>query len=285
MIFKKSRQNWNMHSIKWNEIQKDLVSEKFFRIIAVTALLESRSGIYSSYLLRCLRERPEWHKTVKIWGKEESLHGRALSRLSLILNEEYDIKNIFRIYKNKIKYHEGAPESVRGSVEGEMTARCTVEALAVTYYKALKSECSDPEISGMLNCLIKDESRHFGMFYTMKNLEDRDRCSGRLERILIVLKRLIELDDDQITYAAYLVYFGPDTEYKPRKARAAFLSDLYSYYGIKEMDYLSKQLLFILGFQSVVTLLRKAVSWTLFFSVKFRMLFFRMTDRLLSSGS
>ncbi|HNO24348.1 MAG TPA: hypothetical protein PKK94_15295, partial [Leptospiraceae bacterium] len=62
-------------------------------------------------------------------------------------------------------------------------------------------------------------------------------------------------------------------------------SDLYSYYGIKEMDYLSKQLLFILGFQSVVTLLRKAVSWTLFFSVKFRMLFFRMTDRLLSSGS
>lgn len=284
MIFKKSLQNWNMHSIKWNEIQKNSASEKFSRIIAVTALLESRSGLYSSYLLRCLRERPEWHNTVKIWGKEESLHGRSLSRLSLILNEKYDIKKIFKIYRDNIQYHEGAPNSVRGSIEGEMTARCTVEALAVAYYKALKSECGDPEIAGMLSSLIKDESRHFGMFYTMKNLEDKDRCSGRLERILIVLKRLIELDDDQITYAAYLVYFGPDTEYMPRKARAAFLSDLYSYYGIKEMDYLSKQLLFILGFQSV-TLLRKAVSWTLFFSVKFRMLFFRMTDRLLSSGS
>jgi hypothetical protein len=67
-------------------------------------------------------------------------------------------------YQALLSYHEPTGQSVRGSIAGELVARCVVEALASTLYDVLADAAPDVTTRVMYTTLAQDEARHLGMF-------------------------------------------------------------------------------------------------------------------------
>lgn len=83
--------------------------------------------------------------------------------------------------------------------------RCVVEALASTFYRALRDSLETSIPRAALAALARDEARHYGMFLAMLHEEQKGlEALGRWRRCWIGLRRMTELGDQQIigAYAA-----------------------------------------------------------------------------------
>ena len=169
-------------------------------ILKTTALVESRADKYAQYLHAVFRRRNcRWRQAIERWNTEERLHGMLLRGLVSAADPTFDFVSAMHRYTTTVPYHACDGRSVRGSIAGELVARCVVEALASTFYRALRDSLETSIPRAALAALARDEARHYGMFLAMLYEEQKGlEALGRWRRCWIGLRRMTELGDQQI---------------------------------------------------------------------------------------
>ncbi len=174
-------------------------------LVRTACLVESRSEQYSGYLAAVFARRG-WGDTFARWGDEERTHGEALRAWLAQEDPAFDFEASMARYLAGVRYHAQDGTSVYGSEQGELVARCFVEAMAASYYQAVGGGAAGaPSLQALCRRLAADEARHFTMFRRLLEAVRREEGPRRLEALQVVLRRLWALNDEQILYASYVV--------------------------------------------------------------------------------
>lgn len=227
----------------WSQVLPAGYDAALLHILRTTALVESRADQYADYLRAVFAARgSEWRQAVDGWNHEEREHGVVLRRLCEAAGGDFGFDAALQAYLDGVDYHACDGVSVRGSIAGELVARCVVEALASTFYRVLRDRCADPLGRAVLHAVSQDEARHYGMFLAMLQAEQARAPLSLWQRLRVGLGRMLELSDDQIMFASWLV----DADSAPRYARTAaarrYNADLYPHYRFSHLHYAARLL-------------------------------------------
>lgn len=249
---------WDISEINWSAFDADKLPKNLMQIIATTALVESRADMYAEYLLSVFDAKPEWHAKIRRWNREEKQHGQSLRKWYEKAEVSFDFENTYQRYIARVQYHEKNGSSARGSIKNELVTRCTVEALASGYYAALYDANDEPLLQEICSRLRQDEARHFSLFSSLLNESGGVTGFYRFSALSIVIRRMLELGDEQIMYAAYCVGKYERWEDSAKKVAADYFLPLLSAYTDKHARYICKMLLKIFALEQNALLLAVA---------------------------
>jgi hypothetical protein len=238
---------WDIQDLNLTLFNSEQVSSELVDVIKATCLIESRADLYSSYLLSVFSSKNEWHKLIHIWNLEERQHGQALKKWSQLVDGNFDFEELYKKYTQSVQYHSETGVSIRGSVANELIARCVIEALASAYYAAIRDRTQEPLLHEICDRLSKDEARHYGMFYKFLKEVQKTEKIPFLKKFLVLVKRVIELEDNQIIYASFCVtsYLKEKSYIKTQEANS-YISKIYPLYEKKHFYYILTLMLPIL---------------------------------------
>lgn len=265
-----SLKRWDIQDINWSCYSPHQISANLVHIITTTCLVESRADLYSSYLLSVFHSQIEWHQKIRIWHQEESQHGQVLRKWAELANPNFNFENSYREYIRDVPYHSLDMHSVRGSIEHELLTRCVVEALASGYYAAIRDSTAEPLLCEVCHRLSKDEARHYGMFYKFFKETQKVESITFLQKLTTIVKRVLELEDNQIIYASYSIKnYSDETPYLERREVTNYLSMIYPLYKQKHLYYVLSFIFPLLGFKEH-RWFHHLISWSLYFLLQAR---------------
>jgi hypothetical protein len=248
-FLKIARNHWHPADFDLSQMNRVEVQEDILYISKVVALLESRSDQYAGYLHSVFHMKDsEWHEANKRWNFEEKQHGVVLRNLCEATDADFCFDDNISVYLSQVAYHSDHDGvSVRGSVAAELVARCVVEALASTLYRVLGDSVNNATYKAVFQALSRDEARHFGMF---KSMLDAEHAAGKalscFQRSLVALRRMLELEDDQIMFASCVAKGRPKEIYDRRFEANFYISRLYKYYRWRHLIFAGKLISLIL---------------------------------------
>jgi hypothetical protein len=245
MVFlKPATQPWLASDFDYAPVDVGAIPDGVLHVLQTTALVESRADQYADYLRAVFASRgPEWIEAIDIWNHEERQHGQALRRLCEAADPDYRFEASMDTYLATTGYHRCDGASVRGSIAGELIARCVVEALASTFYRVLHDAVSDTTSRRMLQTLAQDEARHYGMFRKLLGAEmGISGPIGLWQRLRVGIGRMLELNDDQIMRAAWAVSERGRQPFQRRRIARAYAAALYPNYRLGHLRYAARML-------------------------------------------
>lgn len=242
-----SLKKWDIQELNLTLFNREQVSSELIDIIKATCLIESRADLYSSYLLSVFSSKNEWHKLIYIWNLEERQHGEALKKWSQLVDPDFNFEELYKKYTQAVQYHSETGVSIRGSIANELIARCVIEALASAYYAAIRDRTQEPLLYDICDRLSKDEARHYGMFYKFLKEVQKTEKIHIFRKLLVLAKRVFELEDDQIIYASFCVSsYLEQKNYIKKKEANSYISRIYPLYERKHFYYILNLMLPIL---------------------------------------
>ncbi len=271
-----SNKKWDIGVLDLSRFKSKEIPLSLIYVIKATCLLESRADLYSSYLLSVFQSKKRWRQAIQVWNLEERQHGQALRKWCELVDPDFSFEKLYSGYISEVLYHREDGNSVRGSINGELIARCVIEALASGYYAAIRDTVEEPLLREICGRLSKDEARHYGMFYRFFREVQKTEPVGRWECIKIITKRILELEDDQIIYASYYVrYSGSQATYDRRIEARRYLNELYPIYRKRHLRYILSLILPILGFEKH-RLAHRFLTVGVYLVVKVRLMTYRL---------
>jgi rubrerythrin len=218
--------NWALQEIAWERFDPSKVRPEVVSIAKAACLVEHNGRDYGAYLCRVFRNDPDFCAAALEWAEEEVKHGEALRRWVELADPAFDFDRAFARFTAKIKLPEKASRSVRGSLAGELIARCVVEVGTSSYYSALRDSIDEPVFREICKRIAGDEFRHYRLFYeNMKRYREAERPT-LARRLWVAASRIFEAEDDELAYAFYCGndVAGPyrRSTYKKAHARLAF---------------------------------------------------------------
>lgn len=242
-FLKPAARPWRHTDFAYSRVRREGYGDALLHILRTTALVESRADQYGDYLRAVFAPRnARWREAIDGWNGEEREHGRALRRLCESLRAEFPFDGLMQAYLAGVHYHACDGSSVRGDIAGELIARCVVEALASTFYRVLRDACSDETGRTLLNTLAQDEARHYGMFLAMLDEEGQRSRVSLWQRLRVGLGRMLELSDDQIMFAAWLVESPPTPGYGRKAVTRRYQAALYPLYRYEHLYFAARLL-------------------------------------------
>lgn len=198
-----AKKNWALNDLPWDQFDPALVDPEILKIIKAAALVEYNAHDYAAYLCNVFKDDPEFQDAAKTWALEEVQHGEALAMWAEKADPSFNFKERFKIFTDGYKINLDANQSVRGSLSGELIARCIVETGTSSYYTALGDAVKEPVLKAICKNIAGDELRHYKLFYTyLDKYLERDGLKA-LDRIKVGLARIGESEDDELAYAYY----------------------------------------------------------------------------------
>lgn len=236
--------HWSVVDFDFDKDTGPGLSASQLHIAKTICLLESRCDNYADYLRAVFREREQsWLDAVDRWNFEECQHGEVLRALCESADADFDFDATMHAYQELVAYHAPTGQSVRGSISGELVARCVVEALASALYRVLADATADGTVRAMYSTLAQDEARHYGMFLRMLSaLTGTERASSWM-RIIYAIRRMLQLEDSQIMAASGIVAGRCPTSGMLRREANWYLCRLYGLYRWKHARYAMQMLL------------------------------------------
>ena len=189
---------WLLSDINWSELDPESVTPELLAAVKTAALVEANSRDYVTYLHNIFPNDAEFRKAADIWGEEEVQHGAALGRWAELVDPTFDFSSRVAHFRALYQLPLNVSESVRGTNEGELIARCVVEAGTCSYYSAIRDFTQEPVLKQICTYIARDESRHFRLF---KNSGLKRASLGFFQRLKIAIGRVTEVNDDELGYA------------------------------------------------------------------------------------
>jgi len=162
---------WTLSEIAWDQLEPAKIDPDMLAVIKTAALVEYNSHDYGHYLNTIFKEDQEFQSKVNVWVKEERQHGQALEKWAMLADPEFDFEKRFQTFTDMFSLKTGCEDSIRGSQNGELIARCIVETGTSSYYTALADACEEPVLKLICQKIAADEFCHFKLFY--KYLQQR----------------------------------------------------------------------------------------------------------------
>lgn len=193
--------HWTLDDVPWNRFDPAKVDPELLRAVKAAALVEHNADDYVTYLCNVFADDPEFTAAARQWGVEEVQHGQALARWAAIADPGFDPALALKRFTEGYRLPLEATDSVRGSRNGELVARCVVECGTSSFYSAIRDATEEPVLKFIAAKIAADEFRHFKLFYDHLQRYQQNAPMGRLRRLHIALTRMQEASDDELAMA------------------------------------------------------------------------------------
>jgi rubrerythrin len=221
--------HWTLDDIPWDRFDASRVDPDILKVIKAASMVEGQSRDYAGYLCNVFSDDPEFQKIAREWAEEEVQHGEALARWAKLADPDFDFEGSMSRFVEGHKLQLSATSSIRGSLTGELIARCVVETGTSSYYTALREATEEPVLKELCHQIAADELRHYKVFYThMKRYLEKEQIP-LWRRIWVVMGRVFETSDDELPYAFYCGN-SPDWPYERKRGYHEYASRAYSFY-------------------------------------------------------
>ena len=221
--------HWTLDDIPWERFDRSKVDPEILCVIKAAAMVEHNGTEYGIYLRNVFARDSEFNKATETWADEEVQHGQALGRWAMMADPEFDFDAAFARFRDGYKLPLDATTSVRGSLAGELMARCIVETGTSSYYTALRDITEEPVLKEICARIAADELRHYKLFYSHMRRYVQSERLGVWGRLRIGLARIFESEDDELAYAYYAAN-GGDAAYNRRDNTRAHALRAYRVY-------------------------------------------------------
>jgi rubrerythrin len=194
---------WALDDVPWHEFDRGRVSPDLVPVVKAASMVEYNATDYRTYLQKVFRDDVRFVKAVDNWTEEERQHGVALARWAKLADPEFDFEACFKRFTDGFRPPLDVEASVRGSLSGELIARCMVETGTNSFYSALAAATDEPVLKAICRHIADDEYAHYSLFHAyLTRYLGRERLGFR-ERLKVALARIVESEDDELAYAYY----------------------------------------------------------------------------------
>ena len=228
--------HWQIDDVAWDRFDPSKVDPAIVPLVKAAAMVE-RNGIdYAIYLKNVFSQDPDFRMATDNWAVEEVQHGDALGKWSMLADPGWDYEGSFARYKAGYQVPIDVDFSVRGSLTGELIARCMVETGTSSYYTALADATEEPVLEQVCRLIAADEYRHFKLFYDhMKRYLGRERL-GMAKRLRIAAGRITESEDDELAFAFHCGNDPVGVPYDHARCIAAYMGRAMSFYRYRHIE-------------------------------------------------
>jgi len=220
---------WTMNDIPWQRFDLSRVDPDLLKLVKAASLVENNANIYADYLGNIFHEYPELQNLTRVWAGEEVRHGQALARWATLADPNFNFDESVKQFRNNFQVPVERSDSVRGSLTGELLARCVVETGTSSHYTAIRHTTQEPVLNEICHRLAADELRHYRTFYeASKAFLARDKI-GLVGRIKVVTGRVLELGDEEMAHAYYAAN-GEKGPFDHKRNSQAYARRVYAIY-------------------------------------------------------
>jgi rubrerythrin len=194
--------HWTLDDIPWHRFDPAKVDADLLRAVKAAALVEHNAEDYVTYLCNVFPDDPAFQAAAKQWGVEEQQHGLALAKWCELADPTFSHDQAMADFQAHYRLPLEATQSVRGSRNGELVARCVVECGTSSFYSAIRDATDEPVLKLVAAKIAGDEFRHFKLFLDhLQRYQASTRPLSRLARLRIALGRINETSDDELAMA------------------------------------------------------------------------------------
>ncbi len=228
--------HWQIEQVAWNRFDPAKVDPAIVPLVKAAAMVERNGTDYAIYLNNVFASDPDFRQAANNWAAEEVQHGDALGRWAMLADPGWDYPASFARYRAGYRLPLEADRSVRGSLTGELIARCMVETGTSSYYTALSEATEEPVLKDVCRLIAADEFRHFKLFYDhMHRYLARERI-GLVRRLRIAAGRVTESEDDELAFAFHCGNNPESVPYRHDRCIAAYFAEAIGYYRFRHVE-------------------------------------------------
>lgn len=228
--------HWHMDEVAWDRFDPAKVEPAIVPLVKAAAMVERNGTDYAVYLNNVFAEDPDFRQAADYWATEEVQHGDALGRWAMLADPAWDYQAAFARYRAGYSLPLEADQSIRGSLTGELIARCMVETGTSSYYTALGEATDEPVLKIICKLIAADEFRHFKLFYDhMRRYLAREKI-GILKRLRIALGRITESEDDELAFAFHCGNEPDSVAYRHDRCIALYFAQAIGYYRFRHVE-------------------------------------------------
>lgn len=198
--------HWTLDDIPWHAFDRSQVTPQLLSLVKSASMVEHNGYDYARYLCEVFAGDPLFQEVARGWAEEEVQHGRALRKWAELADPDFDFDESFAAFTTGYQLPRNVETSVRGSRCGELIARCVVEIGTSSYYTAIRDATDEPALKVLAAKIAADEFRHYKLFYTHLQRYLEIEKLGKFHRLKIVLSRIAESEDDELSYAYFAAH-------------------------------------------------------------------------------
>ncbi|MDA8232496.1 MAG: ferritin-like domain-containing protein [Magnetospirillum sp.] len=227
---------WTAADIPWVAFEPARLDADLLKLVKAASVVERNAADYTAYLRAVFRGEPTFLAIADGWQADEERHGDVLGRYAEMADPGFDFPSRFRRFVDGYRIPLDRATSVRGSLTGEMLARCIVETGTSSLYSALGDATEEPLLKAICRRIAADEFRHYKMFYeVMRALAQRERVPV-FRRLAVAVGRVREADDDELSYAWYAANEAEGVPYERRSCARAYARRAFGCYRDKHAE-------------------------------------------------
>jgi rubrerythrin len=221
---------WSADDIAWDRFRPDLLDADILAVVKAAAMVERNAADYTTYLRTIFAKDRDFKALVTDWQAEEVQHGDMLGRYAMLADPQFDFRARFQRFVDGFRIPMDRTTSVRGSLTGELLARCIVETGTSSFYSALRDATDEPVLKLLCHRIAGDEFRHYKLFYDHMKRYLAAEGVGVIRRTLVAVGRIRETDDDELAYAWHAANEAADLPYERERCNTAYASRAYRFY-------------------------------------------------------
>ncbi|HET6606248.1 MAG TPA: ferritin-like domain-containing protein [Rhodopila sp.] len=228
--------HWRIEDVAWDRFDPAAVDPDIVPLVKAAAMVERNGRDYAQYLGNVFRDDPDFRQASDYWASEEVQHGDALGKWAMLADPSWNYAAAFERYRKGYTVKVDADASIRGSLTGELIARCMVETGTSSYYSALAEATDEPVLKHVCKLVAADEYRHFKLFYDhMRRYLARENI-GVLSRLRIALGRIGESEDDELAYAYHCGNEPDSLAYDHGRCIASYMAGAMAFYRYRHIQ-------------------------------------------------
>ncbi len=223
-------QNWTPDDIPWDSFEADKLTPDMLNVIKAAAMVERNAADYTTYLKNVFRDDPAFLELAIEWQAEEVQHGDVLGRYAEMADPAFNFKERFQRFVTGYQVPMDVQTSVRGSLTGELLARCIVETGTSSFYSALRDATQEPVLRALCHRIAGDEFRHYKLFYEYMKTTIKKENVSLWKRLLVAVGRVRESDDDELAFAYHAANEPADMAYERTRCNREYGARAYALY-------------------------------------------------------
>ncbi|MBI5165644.1 MAG: ferritin-like domain-containing protein [Magnetospirillum sp.] len=254
---------WSPDDIPWQDFDSARLDPDILMVVKAAAMVERNAADYTHYLRNVFSSDPSFLPIAAEWEVEEVQHGDILGRYAQMADPAFDFPAAFKRFVDGFRIDLAATASVRGSLTGELLARCIVETGTSSLYSALRDATDEPVLKAICHRIAGDEFRHYKTFYEMmKGYHGREGI-GLFRRVMVAVGRIAETDDDELAFAWHAANDPAGTAYNRLRCSRAYARRAFRHYQPKHAERAVNMVMKAVGFdpQGWLGAMAKAFAW------------------------
>ncbi len=238
--------DWAPSDIAWGSFDIGRVDSDLLKLVKAASMVERNAPHYADYLFHVFHDNEAIQSLAKEWADAEMQHGETLASWAKMADPDFDFDARFKRYTDGFHIPTEVTKSIRGSLTGELLARCVVETGTSSYYTAIRRGTTEPVLHDLCTRIAADELRHYKTFYELSRQYLEKEGISLMDRIRVVAGRVIESNDDELAYAYHAANENKG-RFNRARSNGAYVRRAYRLYPLDLVERIGAMLLKIVG--------------------------------------